>query len=323
MLKAERNSVHWDHFWQSGEAACCDGRVHPEHADRIASVWRDVFDAVTSRMLVLDVCTGNGAVLELARASGAAALIQAIGLDSARTRPEAVVTDALSFVRGSADALPFAAASFDIVTSQFGVEYTPVERSVPELLRVMKPGGTAWLVIHAADGVTAATASAQLADLYELLDETAIFGAAAEALERVCSAERAEAIPDAATRSAAERAYKRFYDKLAFLGSTWQSRHAGEVFRTTGELLQQTFQHRQLFPIDTLLAKVEETRASVCFHRDRLQALVDAACDREDMQEVVALANRHGATASTVESIDSGSARLAWLLSFRRGTDSQ
>jgi ubiquinone/menaquinone biosynthesis C-methylase UbiE len=49
---------------------------------------------------------------------------------------------AITFREADAEALPFADASFDIVTSSFGVMFTPnQEQAAAELLRVCRPGG--------------------------------------------------------------------------------------------------------------------------------------------------------------------------------------
>lgn len=319
MREAEENTAHWDQFWQQGEAACCDDRGSPGHAEAVDKVWKRLFESVTAGAAVLDLCTGNGSVLAIASASGN--VRGGLGVDFALTRPS--LEQGFDFLRASVTALPVADNSYDIVTSQFGIEYTPLEASMAEVARVLRRSGQSVFVVHAANGVTATGARRQLDDLDELLDERQPFPAAREALDKVVTLERAESPPDAAARADAEAAYGRFYAGLEWLGSAWQSRSAGDVFRNTGELLQHTFQHRQAFPLATLLGKVDETEASVGFHRDRLRALVDAARDRDGMAELVELAARVGLVDAAFQPIDVDGQTLAWRFVARgRGEQS-
>jgi SAM-dependent methyltransferase len=94
-------------------------------------------------------------VLDVACGSGNAALVAArrfcevTGVDfapnlleRARARAAAEGTPA-EFVEGDAQELPFPDASFDTVTSVYGVMFAPdQERAAAELLRVCRPGGT-------------------------------------------------------------------------------------------------------------------------------------------------------------------------------------
>ena len=285
MSDAEPTPRYWDHYWQTGRASCCDDRVSPAAAEAVESVWQRAFAALPEGARALDLCSGNGAVLEIGAAT-APGLI-GLGVDAASIQPEPR-GDGIDFVRADAANLPLADDSVDIVTSQFGIEYTPVDQSVAEVVRVLAPGGCACLVIHADDGETAVAARAQLGDLDELLDDVAIFPAAERALELVCAAERAPTRPPDDALARAKAAYDEFYEKLRLLGDTWQARTAGDVYRDSGSLLQHTFQHRQAFSLEALLSKVRETAASVAFHRQRLAALSEAALDEADCRALAA-----------------------------------
>jgi len=96
---------------------------------------------------LLDVAGGTGdiarKVLDIA-GSGARAVICDISaemMEVGRARAE-VLLDRLSFVRGNAECLPFAARSFDAYTIAFGMRnLTHVEAALKEAFRVLKPGG--------------------------------------------------------------------------------------------------------------------------------------------------------------------------------------
>jgi SAM-dependent methyltransferase len=104
---------------------------------------------------VLDVATGSGnAALAAARlgASVVGADYVPSLVERARERAAAERLD-VEFVEGDAEALPFPDASFDAVTSVFGVMFAPnQERAAAELLRVVRPGGTIALVNWAPGG---------------------------------------------------------------------------------------------------------------------------------------------------------------------------
>jgi demethylmenaquinone methyltransferase/2-methoxy-6-polyprenyl-1,4-benzoquinol methylase len=95
---------------------------------------------------VLDLATGTG---DLARATAGRAEF-VVGLDITKRMIElarAKVTDAVAaplFLVGDMMALPFASASFDVVTTGYGLRNVPdLTRAVDEIYRVLKPGGEA------------------------------------------------------------------------------------------------------------------------------------------------------------------------------------
>lgn len=96
---------------------------------------------------LLDVAGGTGdiarKVLDIA-GSGARAVICDISaemMEVGRARAEGLF-DRLSFVRGNAESLPFAARSFDAYTIAFGMRnLTHIDAALKEAFRVLKPGG--------------------------------------------------------------------------------------------------------------------------------------------------------------------------------------
>jgi SAM-dependent methyltransferase len=143
--------------WSSGD--------YPLMATRIEAVAVLAVErcGVAAGERVLDVATGSGNAALAAAARGA----QVIGLDLtpelllvARERA-AAAGRAIEFVEGDAEALPFADASFDRVTSVFGAIFAPDHaRAAGELLRVCRPGGTI-----AVTGWTPASLNGQMTEL--------------------------------------------------------------------------------------------------------------------------------------------------------------
>lgn len=99
---------------------------------------------VRSGQRVLDVAAGNGNV-SLAAARRfcdvtSTDYVPAL-LERGRQRAESDGLD-ISFEEADAEQLPFGDASFDVVTSSFGVMFAPdQDRAAAEMLRVIRPGG--------------------------------------------------------------------------------------------------------------------------------------------------------------------------------------
>lgn len=167
----------WSSYWAEGHVHSL-GRAYEggNYGGRVRDFWWRVFDRLPDGARVLDICSGNGAVallaLEYAREHGKAFEVHAV--DRADIDPERAIgreaAAAIRFRGGVAvESLPFEAACLDLVTAQYGLEYTDPERSVPELARVLRPGGRLAVVHHHPDSHIIRTARAERSLIGHLL----------------------------------------------------------------------------------------------------------------------------------------------------------
>ncbi|HEY4896653.1 MAG TPA: methyltransferase domain-containing protein [Solirubrobacteraceae bacterium] len=145
-------SIDYDAF-KDGQRSVWSAGDYPD----VASTIEEAAAALLLRMAVepgqelLDVATGSGNVAVPAAEAGAAVTgldLTPKLLEAARIRAEQAGVQ-VAWVEGDAEALPFAGASFDRVTSCFGVIFAPRhELAAGELARVARPGAsigvTAW-----------------------------------------------------------------------------------------------------------------------------------------------------------------------------------
>jgi hypothetical protein len=129
---------------------------------------------------VLDAGCGEGALARRLAAAGA----RVVGLDPLpgaleNARAQGPESEALRYVLGAAEALPFADQSFDVVVFFNSLHHVPVDSMSPalgEAARVLRPGGALYVQEPLARGAA-----------FELLrpvdDETAIRAAALQALD--------------------------------------------------------------------------------------------------------------------------------------------
>ena len=138
------------------QQAWASGDYHAVAA-RIVAVAELLVDAADlhAGWRVLDVATGSGnAAIAAARLGSTAVGVDYVPSLLERARERAAAEGlSVELVEGDAEALPFADASFDAVTSVFGSMFAPNhERAAAELIRVSRPGGTIALASWTPDG---------------------------------------------------------------------------------------------------------------------------------------------------------------------------
>ena len=111
---------------------------------------------VTAGQRVLDVAAGTGNVAIRAALRGASVVASDLTPEHfvAGRRAASEAGAELEWIEGDAETLPFDAASFDVVTSCFGVMFAPNhQRVAAELVRVCRPGGTIGLMAFTPEGI--------------------------------------------------------------------------------------------------------------------------------------------------------------------------
>ena len=122
----------------------------------LEAFWRDVFAMTPAGAQVLEIGCGSGEVSLWAAEAGRGLKITASDVVEApgagRSHPD------VAFLGGApAEALPVPDAAFDLVVSNFAIEYADLARALPELARVLRPGGRSALVLHSADSTITQT----------------------------------------------------------------------------------------------------------------------------------------------------------------------
>jgi len=145
----------WDAYWHgTGDIGAYSrgGVNHPT----ILTFWDGFFQGVKqnySMPKIVDIASGNGAVVEraLATLGGEQANFTCLDVSGAAITN---IRDRFPQVKGlvtDARSIPLDSGSFDIATSQFGVEYAGLE-AINEVARLLAPGGRLALLIHSEAG---------------------------------------------------------------------------------------------------------------------------------------------------------------------------
>jgi len=148
------STAHWEKYWQgAGEVSSYTHQGQSHVA--LSGFWQDFFQPlVASDPKIIDIASGTGAVLESAFQAFNGRLP---AFDCLDTSASAIATLTRRFpgVQGhvaDAAAIPLESTSFDVATSQFGVEYAGLP-AIVEMTRLLKSGGRLALVMHHAGGI--------------------------------------------------------------------------------------------------------------------------------------------------------------------------
>lgn len=152
MDKANRQNFanSWNAYWQgtSRVGAYSDGGVNHPAVDRF---WNDFFAGVNNDedTEMLDVATGNGAVIELAvsRHGIPEARISCIDISPAAIADVESRFPGVNALVADAAEKPFGGRRFSLVTSQFGVEYAGQD-ALFALREQVAQGGALVLILH-------------------------------------------------------------------------------------------------------------------------------------------------------------------------------
>ncbi len=200
----------WSAYWATGALHSCVGSFGGNYAGEVRGFWRALASALPVGARLLDVATGNGALPALfIEDVPEGRQLQVDAVDLADVQPAwlasapAAARERTRFHPGvRAEALPFADASFDVAVSQFGLEYTDTASSVAELRRVVRPGGTVALVLHASESLIVRQAREELRHLAWMLDEAHLLDTGG----RLCEALALAATPEGIRRLEADPA---------------------------------------------------------------------------------------------------------------------
>ncbi len=140
----------WSRYWQSGVMQSCDTGQDRGDAGVIGTHWQRLFNGFANRSCILDIACGNGPLAAMSIAMAPSRSFDFHGVDMADVEPAWVKSVAPSLqkqvtfhARTRAEHLPMADQSVHVVVSQFGMEYTQPEASLPEAVTRSSPS---WAV---------------------------------------------------------------------------------------------------------------------------------------------------------------------------------
>ena len=261
---------YWLHDSAEGEVFVnAAGEKHPALADH----WLAVFAEVGSGARVIDIASGAGSIFaHLPNDHGYelhASDIAAEALDTLRERLPGVTTHV-----ASAAEMPFDDGAFDVVVSQFGIEYAGRD-AFAEAARLVAAGGMLAAVAHVADGYIDGNNQAQLAEAIGIRDS----GFVDEAIRLTRVAYRGNPNALAAREKEITPHVQRVEDAMR------RCRQGVHTHLYSG--FRQLYENRAQYDESDITGWLDGMKGEIDKTIDRLSRIRQAALSEEDVQAII------------------------------------
>jgi len=322
------NSHIWTKYWQADRTASCFDAQGGNYEGAIKAFWEHIFSNTPPNYRCLDLCTGNGAVpLIGSEVSKKLSLkLDLNGIDQANISPKDYVSnqqnlyDDIHFTaKGNVEKLPFDDMSFDFVSSQFGVEYTSLSKTLNSAVRVLKSGGGICFVMHAKEGTVRAASEHDVNECRFLLDHSRLFQITVKTLQTLSQTEGPTATMPRKSRVRIGKAVKEFESAINMVKEREQNSRSS-MHANAWRVCLDTVNKRQHFSLGVLIAKINETQAEVTAHRGRLAALVKSSQSQANMTNITQKLTELGMIDVETEPLKhkDTQALIAWVVRARK-----
>ena len=272
----------WRNYWRSNRPASCVAENDATEKE-IAAYWVGVFAELPDGFRVLDIATGNGILLAHATTAARQCTkkFDLTGVDLADIDPQQFVDespigfDAIHFAGNTAaEDLPFSANEFDIVVSQYGLEYAQVDKALVEVERVLSPGGRLVWLAHCENSEVVVQNRQQSAEVDYLLAPRGPI----EAMERFVASIRKGKKPNYVGQ--------RLQAALADAENFVRDHPPAKVITEVCTVIAESASRWQAYRPDDLANMLADSRRRLIRHRQRINDLTNALMSPDRLQRV-------------------------------------
>lgn len=320
-MNNEQRQNNWTKYWAGNQIESCAAGIKAKNSE-VDTFWAETVKELTENSKVLDLCTGKGDVIaklaELQKINKDK-ISHYTGVDLAVIEQKEVANrfkeggEKFLFEYGTdITSLPYPNQTFDLVTSQFGIEYALKTKVVAEFCRVLKSGGKARFVLHHHNSVLVEVAKEEMTHTDLLFTK----GGYLDAIEQL--------LPMFAKLRNPANAKKLNKDQEAI--------HAREVFNKESEILINKINKSNVPDIlkdalnasQRLLGIAKEKGSSAAKaelkrykteleqSRDRMTDLVNVAVTKEQLEELEEAVKKFEREFSVQKELKSNSHIVAW-----------
>ena len=309
----------WSLFWRQGHSTTFGDYFKQGYTGPVDDWWQAKLSTLSPDPVLLEVGCGNCSLLPAMVKSGIKGAY--VGVDLANIRLSTVSEQGLpeSGIKVTlhsetpAENVPEPDDSADLIASVFGIEYSDLDQSLPEVLRLLKPGGQFCALLHHDDSVVTSMSRRAVSeynsdDLDRIIDALSTISA-----ER----DKTPSLADLGSNPKAEECRKtinRMADK--YLSNTDINTANATMFELMNDALKffkmmgAPGQDRRLF----ISSLAEEHKAS----HERFNQMISVAFNESEVENLTAKLDELGFTNTSVSVIYSKDDILAWELNTKK-----
>ncbi|MCX7552930.1 class I SAM-dependent methyltransferase [Marinicella sp. S1101] len=152
---------HWSDYWSTGALTSLPADFKINYDGELAEYWFSVIEGLAPNSRILDVCTGNGAVAimlaEMLKRIGKEVSITAVDASEINQQmmvqsfpDKKQVVDSIDFISNCyiEDLKQCVEQKFDLIVSQYGIEYCDEEMVAKQITDALNSGGRLVFVSH-------------------------------------------------------------------------------------------------------------------------------------------------------------------------------
>ena len=307
------DSNAWNDYWvgsRSGAAFNAEGADHPV----LDHFWRQALGEVTGTQRLIDLASGRGALLGYLPEEASPDICCVDRSLAALASQRNLRPGILPVVADVAD-IPFADQGFDLVISQFGVEYGGAE-AIDRVYRLIAPGGRVILVLHRQNSIIDLECRNNLEALHKLREieflplARSMFTAGYAVLKGQAAREHALAHGRALLEP-----FRRLGELLGEHGEAAAGGTLLTLYQETARIQQRIQHHLE----EEVIGWLETMEREIVQYEARMQSMTAAALSQESLMERVAKAVEAGITLEPAMEMNAQPDQaLAWVLDGTR-----
>lgn len=308
----------WNTYWQGSASVAAfagEGVTHPV----VGAFWNAFFSRIKQDFdsaSIIDVACGTGAVLESVVNVYGSNLPKLTCVDTSASAIE-VLTGRFPTADGvvaDVRSMPMEDGSFDVATSQFGVEYAGVE-AVDEMIRVLRGGGRLAIMAHNRSGIIFDECSNNLAAIQALQKLNFIAGAR-RMFEEGHAVLRGETSGSRETYDAAVRDMIPVYRELEQLLASHGENVAGGTLLQLHQNVDRINQRLKHHDPDEVLQWLNRMESELEAYAGRMQSMCDSAWDGATYNQMLSRLRRteFDIVRSEALYVPETSQTIAWIL---------
>lgn len=147
----------WSNYWQQGHKTSFGNSYTEEYEGTISIFWKEIFNELSDSNKILDLCTGNASLIYIAQ-KGCSNFESNIwhGVDYAKinvSKELAELSNVKLIEQTLIEDLGLTHKYYDLVISNFGIEYSQISLAIEQVAEVIKDNGKLKLVCHHEDSI--------------------------------------------------------------------------------------------------------------------------------------------------------------------------